>query len=154
MIVTTEYIGNQELLKLQKTAFLASSNIVSETVLRVYDWATDMRNRKECVISGFNSKLEQDVLHFLLKGDQPIILVIARRMYKTIPTHLQTALKQNRLLIISISNSTRQSKATALERNKYICHIAEKILFVGVTEQSSLYKLQNTENNKAKLITL
>ena len=89
MIVTTEYLGNQELLKLQKTAFLASSNIVSETVLRVYDWATDMRNRKVCVISGFNSKLEQDVLHFLLKGDQPIILVIARRMYKTIPTHLQ-----------------------------------------------------------------
>lgn len=56
MIVTTEYIGNQELLKLQKTAFLASSNIATETVLQVYDWATDMRNRKVCVISGFNSK--------------------------------------------------------------------------------------------------
>jgi len=122
--------------------------------LQVYDWATEMRSRGDCIISGFNSKLEQDVLHFLLKGSQPIILVIARKMYKTIPTHLQTAIKQNRLLIISISNSTRQSKATALERNKYICHLAEKILFAGVTEQSSLYALQNTENNKAKLITL
>jgi len=33
-------------------------------------------------------------------------------------------------------------------------YLAEKILFAGVTEQSSLYALQNTENNKAKLITL
>ena len=36
MIVHTQYLGNQELLKLQKTAFLASGNIASEEVLRVY----------------------------------------------------------------------------------------------------------------------
>ena len=52
MIVHTQYLGNQELLKLQKTAFLASGNIASEEVLRVYDWATEMRSRGECVISG------------------------------------------------------------------------------------------------------
>lgn len=45
MIVNTEYLGNQDLLKLPKTAFLASSNIATETVLQVYDWATDMRSR-------------------------------------------------------------------------------------------------------------
>lgn len=67
-MLKVEYLGNQELLKLKKTAFLASSTISSETVLSVYDWATEMRNRGECVISGFSSKLEQDVLHFLLKG--------------------------------------------------------------------------------------
>ena len=77
-----EYLGNRELLKLKKTAFLASSTISSETVLSVYDWATEMRNRRECVVSGFSSKLEQDVLHFLLKGNQPIIVVLARRMYR------------------------------------------------------------------------
>ena len=77
-----EYLGNRELLKLKKTAFLASSTISSETVLRCYDWATEMRNRGECVVSGFSSKLEQDVLHFLLKGNQPIIVVLARRMYR------------------------------------------------------------------------
>lgn len=32
MIVHTQYLGNQELLKLQKTAFLASGNIASEEV--------------------------------------------------------------------------------------------------------------------------
>lgn len=154
MIVTTEYLGNQELLKLQKTAFLASSNIASETVLRVYDWATEMRCRGGCVISGFNSKLEQDVLHFLLKGSQPIIIVLARRMYKVIPEELQEALNQNRLLIVSVSNVARQSKDTAMIRNRWVCETADRILFIGVTEQSSLYALKAAFNNKQKMITL
>ena len=154
MIVTTEYLGNQELLKLQKTTFLASGNIASETVLQVYDWATEMRSRGECVISGFNSKLEQDVLHFLLKGNQPIILVLARRMYKVIPKELQEALAQNRLLIVSVSNAARQSKDTAMMRNKWVCQKSDRILFVGVTERSSLYSLKTNLDYKQKMITL
>ncbi|MBQ9231090.1 MAG: hypothetical protein IJ190_07895 [Prevotella sp.] len=143
-----EYLGNQELLKLKKTAFLASSTISSETVLQVYDWATEMRNQGECVISGFSSKLEQDVLHFLLKGNQPIIFVLARRMYRDIPNELKGPLAQNRLLIISVSNAIRQSKVTAMIRNKYVCEMANKILFVGVAEQSSLYAYKNEYQGK------
>jgi hypothetical protein len=154
MITNVEYLGNKDLLRLKKVAFLASNRISSGTVLKVYDWATDMRNRGECVVSGFCSKLEKDVLHFLLKGSQPIILVLARRMYKTVPLILQEALNENRLLIVSVSVSVRQSKITALERNKYICNMANKILFVDVTEQSSLYALQQNSSNKQKLLTL
>ena len=146
--MTVEYLGNQELLKLKKTAFLASSTISSETVLQVYDWATEMRNRGECVVSGFSSKLEQGVLHFLLKGSQPIIIVLARKMYKVIPDELKEPLAQNRLLIISVSNAIRQSRATAMIRNRYVCEMADRILFVGVTEQSSLYSYKNEFRNK------
>ena len=141
-------LGNRELLKLKKTAFLASNTISSETVLRCYDWATEMRNRGECVVSGFSSKLEQDVLHFLLKGSQPIIIVLARRMYRNIPDELKEPLAQNRLLIISVSNAVRQSKVTAMARNRYVCEMADKIFFVGLTEQSSLYAFKKEfENN-------
>ena len=143
-----EYLGNQELLELRKTAFLASSTISSETVLQVYDWATEMRNRGECVVSGFSSKLEKDVLHFLLKGSQPIIIVLARRMYKVIPDELKEPLAQNRLLIISVSTAIRQSRVTAMARNKYVCEMADRILFVGVTEQSSLHSYKNEFRNK------
>ena len=143
-----EYLGNQKLLQLKKTAFLASSSISSATVLQVYDWATELRNRGECVVSGFSSKLEQDVLHFLLKGSQPIIIVLARRMYKVIPDELKEPLAQNRLLIISVSTSIRQSKVTAMVRNRYVCEMADRILFVGVTEQSSLYTYKKEYRNK------
>ena len=154
MITNVEYLGNKDLLRLKKVAFLESNTISSGTVLKVYDWATDMRNRGECVVSGFCSKLEKDVLHFLLKGNQPIILVLARRIYKTVPLILQEALNENRLLIVSVSVSVRQSKITALERNKYICNMANKILFMGVIEESSLYALQQNSSNKQKLLTL
>ena len=74
-----QYLGNQELLKLQKTAFLASNTIPIEMVLKCYDWASG--KHEGCVISGFSSKLEKDVLHFLLKSKCPVILVLARKMY-------------------------------------------------------------------------
>ena len=150
--MNVEYLGNRELLKLKKTAFLASNTISSETVLKVYDWATDMRNRGECVVSGFSSKLEKDVLHFLLKGTQPIILVLARRMYRALPDELQESLAQNRLLIISVSDAVRQSKATAMARNRYVCEMADEILFVGVTEQSSLFTFVGEYSKKSLIL--
>lgn len=136
-----QYLGNKDLLKLYKTAFLASSTISLDTVLRCYDWATSRNVDKECVISGFNSLLEKDVLHFLLKSKTPVILVLARRMYKVIPEELKTPLDEGHLLIISTSNGVRQSKATALARNRYICEQADSILFVGITQDSSLFQL-------------
>lgn len=147
MVDSIEYIGYKELLKLKKTAFLASSTIAPEMVLRCYDWAAG--KHEGCVVSGFSSKLEKDVLHFLLKPMCPVILVLARQMYKAIPEELKEGLEQERLLIISTSTAVRQSKVTALARNKYICEIAESILFVGVTTKSSLYPL--TDKFKQKI---
>jgi predicted Rossmann fold nucleotide-binding protein DprA/Smf involved in DNA uptake len=136
-----DYLGNQNILKQHKTAFLASSTIPPDMVLKCYDWATQMAKEGKCVVSGFSSHLEKEVLHFLAKGKQPIILVLARQMYKQIPQELQPLLDSGRLLIISTSSSPRQSKATALSRNRYICEIADQILFVGVNEKSSLHEL-------------
>lgn len=150
--MTVEYVGNTDLLNVHKTAFLASSTIPPDMVLKCYDWAVKMANEGRCVISGFSSHLEREVLHFLVKGRQPIILVLARQMYKQIPPELQLLLDENRLLIISVSNAVRQSKATAHVRNRYICEIADQILFVGVNEKSSLFELES--ENEVKVVTL
>lgn len=143
-----ECLGNTELLHVPKTGFLASSTIPPDMVLKCYDWATQMAKEGKCVVSGFSSHLEREVLHFLAKGKQPIILVLAREIYKQIPAELQPLLDDNRLLIISVSKAVRQSKVTAHARNKYICEMADKILFVGVTEKSSLYPLREIYKNK------
>ena len=141
-----EYLGNKDLLNMSKTAFLASSTIPPDMVLKCYDWAT--AKHEGCVVSGFSSRLEQDVLHFLIASKQPVIMVLARQMYKQMPQELQSLIDENRLLIISVSNTVRQSKATALARNKYVCEIADQILFVGVDETSSLYSLHIHYRNK------
>lgn len=141
-----EYLGNKGLLELKKTAFLASSAIPPERVLKCYDWAAG--EHEGCVVSGFSSKLEKDILHFLLKAKSPIIMVLARKMYKVIPEELKEPLRQGRLLIISTSNDSRQSKATAFARNKYVCEISDNIVFVGANENSSLYKLSSEFQSK------
>ena len=141
-----EYLGNKELLKQNKTAFLASNTIPPNMVLRCYDWAAG--KHEGCIVSGFSSKLEKDVLHFLLKAKSPIIMVLARKMYKVIPEELKEPLRQGRLLIISTSNDSRQSKATAFARNKYVCEISCNIVFVGANEKSSLYELSSDFQSK------
>lgn len=147
-----DYLGNKELLKLPKTAFLASSTIPTDMVLRCYDWASQTAQSGQCVVSGFSSHLEKEVLHFLIKGRCPIILVLAREMYKQIPAELQPAIEANRLLLISTTSSSRQSRATAFARNKYICEMADDILFIGGNERSSLCPL--TKEYTAKTIVL
>jgi predicted Rossmann fold nucleotide-binding protein DprA/Smf involved in DNA uptake len=143
-----QYLGNKDYLELPTTAFLASGTIKPNEVLKCFDWAVNAAKDGRCIVSGFSSYMEREVLHFLARGKQPIILVLARQMYKQLPAELQSLLDDNRLLIISVSNSPRQSKATAFERNKYICEMAEQILFVGVTEKSSLYPLYNNYSQK------
>ena len=75
-----EFHGNNQLLDLHKTAFLCSRDIPATVVLKCYDWAIAQREAGICVISGFHSVLEKDVLAYLLKGTQPVIVALARGM--------------------------------------------------------------------------
>jgi len=83
-----QYFGNKEILKEYKVGFLCSRKIPSDIILKTYDWAIAKRNAGECVVSGFHSKIEKDVLHYLLKGTQPVIMVLGRGMFKRLPEYL------------------------------------------------------------------
>lgn len=68
----------------------------------------------------FSRHNRKDVLHYLLKGTQPIILALARGLKKKIEPEFQKPLSDNRLLIISPFNQgvNRVSEKTAFSRNK------------------------------------
>ncbi|MBR7054147.1 MAG: hypothetical protein IKI26_05220 [Prevotella sp.] len=53
------------------------------------------------------------------------------------------------VVVISTTMSPRQSRATAFARNKYICELADEILFIGANEGSSLHPLQVAYSKKA-----
>lgn len=149
-----DYLGNLDLLTPSKTAFLASSAIPTDMVLCCYDWAQQASRGNECIVSGFSSHLEQRVLHFLMRGTCPIILVLARQMYKRVPDELQPLLNNGRLLIISTTKATRQSRTTAYARNQYICELVDKIIMVGVDKGSSLAPLKENFSKKLHSISL
>ena len=120
-----EYYGNNDLLECHKWGFLASRTIPTEEGLRCYDWATKRAAAGDCVVSGFSSRLERDVLHFLLRGNGKAIVVLARRMYKVLPEDWQQPLAEGRMLIIATTRASRQSRKTALARNRYVEEISD-----------------------------
>ena len=115
MAVNLQMIGNTALLDLpDKVAFLSSRRISAADVLKCYEWAEEIRDAETCVVSGFQSPLEKDVLKFLLRGKVPIILVLARSLWKTVPEELRATVGLGRLLIVSPVSATRASAATAI----------------------------------------
>lgn len=124
-----ESIGNTDLLKLHKTAFLCSRKVPATAVLKCYDWAIEQREQGNCVLSGFHSQLEKDVLHYLLKGSQPIILVLARGLKEKLEPEFVKPIEQGRLLIITPFDKTikRVTEHSAQIRNKLMVDIADQI---------------------------
>ena len=146
------YSGNTKLLERKLTAFLSSRTISTNKVMPCYDWATSLSADANCVVSGFQSSIEQDVLHFLMKKKIPVIVVLARSMYKHIPEELKEAYDEDRVLFISISNNPRVNRATALSRNKYVVDISQVVLFGMLSEESSLNDIFQYAKDRNKTI--
>jgi predicted Rossmann fold nucleotide-binding protein DprA/Smf involved in DNA uptake len=137
------YFGNKEILKQHKVAFFCSQKCPSHLILKSYDWAIEQRDKGVCVISGFHSKIEKDVLDFLLKGTQPIIMVLARNMKKRFPAEQRKAIEENRLLVISpfSENVHQNSKDSCYKRNEVILNIADEIVVAFAVKNGILEKM-------------
>ncbi len=149
-----ETIGNTDLLKLSKIAFLCSRKIPASVVLKCYDWAIAQRESGVCVISGFHSQIEKDVLHYLLKGKQPIILALARGLKEKVEPEFEKPLKEGRMLIISPfdNNVKRVTEKTAETRNKLMIDIADEINIGYVSKGGLLENLINISSKEIQYI--
>lgn len=65
----------------------------------------------------------------LLRGCCPLILVLARTLWKSVPSDLQGPIDFGRLLVVSPVPGTvrRVSAATALQRNRFVLEHASEI---------------------------
>ena len=122
-----EMSGNPEIFNLQKTAFLCSRKIPAAAVLKIYDWAGQMREQNACVMSGFHTTMECDVWKILLAGNSPLVWVCARGVPKKTSITCRRALDGGQLLIVSpFAEKNRPTKKTAHLRNLFILQRAEK----------------------------
>ena len=129
----TKFLGNKQLLNLHKIGFIASRHASTIDVIPTLDWAAEVSRRVDvAVVSGFQSPLEKDVLKFLLRGVCPIIIVLARGMYRKLPEALQTPMDQQRILVISNEPDTitRVSEITAHKRNEYVKSISDEMKII------------------------
>ena len=135
------YLGNISLLDQPKHGFFCSRCTKSSVIIPCLDWAVSHAHGDAVVMSTFHSEMEDAVLDMLLPGTCPIILVLGRSLYKTVPEKLLPALESGRLLIISISNQRRISRESAFAANEYIINNSDSITFGYLSQDSSLQTL-------------
>jgi hypothetical protein len=145
--------GNCELIRLPKTAFLCSRKIPAGIVLKCYDWAIVQREAGNCVIGGFHSKIEKDVLHYLLKGTQPIIVALARSLKTNLEPEFVQPLKDGRLLIVSPFDKKirRADKRTASIRNQLMLDLADNATIGHASPGGNLEKMLNSIPSKYRV---
>jgi len=131
---------------MNKIALLASSKISSQSIMRCYDWATEISRQEVIVSSGFSSQLERDVLHFLLKGSCRIQMVLARAPYKKLPKEFEDYIKSGRMEIISVCNTPRQTKDSVYckcGRCSCFCFVAQRKFIISHIRRTSYPKKTN-----------
>jgi predicted Rossmann fold nucleotide-binding protein DprA/Smf involved in DNA uptake len=124
-----EYLGNKDILKHHKTGFLSSRKCPAEVVLKSYEWAKKQRAKGNCVICGNHSQIEKDVFEILLKGYQPLILVLPRGLKKRWDKTWLNEIEKGRLLVVSpfSKDITRVTRETATGKNETIIGLSDQI---------------------------
>lgn len=138
-----KYMGNVAIWDLPKTVFLCSRKVPAAQVLRCYDWAIAMREAGTCVMLGAHSQLEKDVLHYLLKGTQPVVVVLARGMKKVLEPELAAEVQRGRLLVVAPFpvETKRVRLETAMMRNRYMVKHAAQVVVGHATPGGTLAAL-------------
>lgn len=139
-----ETLGNISLLDLHKVGYFASGTIATLSVMPTLDWAAEVAKRDDvAIVSGFQSKMEREVLDFLLRGKCNIICVLARTIYKKIPNIYREAYNADRVLFIApfTTSASRTSRNLCQQRNEYVASISDELVFSSLSPNSSLYPL-------------
>jgi len=136
-------LGNKELLKLHKVAFLCSRSCPASLVPKIRQWAVEQRSVGICVISGFHSRIEKKVFSLLLEGSQPVILALASGIKKEIEPELQPALVDGRLLTITryAPSVTHPCEEKCYQRNRLMLELADEIVVAYASPGGNLERL-------------
>lgn len=137
-------VGSSQLLSSPMTAFLCSKETPGATILKAFDQAAAWRDAGRCVISGFHSQLEKECLDILLRGRQPVVIALARRLTSLrLPPPHRMALEDGRLTIVSpfSAEEKRTTLASARMRNRFVAALAEEVVFAFIAPGGSLVNL-------------
>jgi len=138
-----EYLGNLDLLKLHKTAFLCSQKCPADVVLKSYGWAKEQRSAGNCIVCGNHSQIEKDVFEILLRGNQPLIMVLPRGLKSHWSEDVLRAIQSQRLLIITPfkEDVKRVTRATSEKCNETILSLADQVVVGYANSGGQLEKI-------------
>jgi predicted Rossmann fold nucleotide-binding protein DprA/Smf involved in DNA uptake len=136
-------LGNLGLLDLHKVAFLSSRNCPASLISQARHWAIRQCEKGVCVISGFHSPIEKEVLSYLLQGSQPIILALACGIGNNFSAELQAPLAAGRLLALTryAPTVTHPCEEKCYQRNRLMLELADEVVIGYASAGGKLEKL-------------
>lgn len=147
-------IGNTQLLKYNKTAFLCSRKTPESQVKLIEDWIKLLNPITDCILCGNYSEMEQKVFTMLLEYKIPTILVMPNAVAKRWDKDIMQGLEENRLLIFSVwdHQGTVEFEESQIDRNDIILLLADKII-VGFCQEGGKIERQIAGRDNVEILS-
>jgi len=143
--VEVKLIGDPTCLQRPLLGLFCSQKCPGELILKAYDVAKLLREQGRVVVSGFHSPVEKDLLSILLRGDQPVVICLARNLegYR-ISKNQKALIDKGHLLLVSPVFKQCQPRITlqtAKIRNALIVQICSQVLIIHAESGGSVDQL-------------
>ena len=143
--VEAKLIGDPAILQRLLLGMFCSQKCPGELILKAYDIAKQLREQGRVVVSGFHSPIEKDLLPILLRGEQPVVMCLARDLESYRISKNQKALIEKGLFLL-VSPVFKQSQPritlqTAKTRNALIVQICSQVLIIHAEPGGSVDQL-------------
>jgi predicted Rossmann fold nucleotide-binding protein DprA/Smf involved in DNA uptake len=123
-------VGNAGLLEAPKLALFCSVRCPGELILKLFDFAKELRDKVIGVISGFHAPMDKECFDILLRGKGPIVWCPARSIegMRLKPAY-RKAIDDGRLLLVSPfpAKQRRMSADRAETRNRLVAALADRV---------------------------
>lgn len=148
-----KFIGDPDLMNYPQTAFLCSSSAPQEAINASGRWALEQCSEKRCIMSGFQSQAEKNVLDTLLANNGRAVMVLPFSIYEKCPKKYEDAVNSGRLLIMSFfeDGQFRLNRMNAEKRNRFIIEYADSIV-VGYAQEGGMVEKLIKNTSKPKII--
>ena len=126
-------LGALDLLKQPLLGLFSSVTCPGSLILQAHDLAKALQQAGILTISGFHSSVEKEMLTILLRGNQPIVMALARGLERMrIPDAYTKPLEQGRMLLISPfdAKQRRPTEKMTETRNLLVGALAERVLVI------------------------
>jgi len=124
-------------------AIFCSQSCPGDLILKAQDWANARGPYSAPVIGGFDTPVERDVLRILLRGNAPVIMVLARaaqgwRAPKPLGPEIKAAVAAGTAQIVSPfpASQARTTATTAQARNRHILTLCKTVLIAHAAPDS------------------
>lgn len=137
--------GNLDILKHRDAlALFCSRKCPGDLILKLYDYARELRQQSATAIGGFHTPMEQECLTILLRGTGNVIICPARSFENMrLPALWKKPIEDNRLLLLSpFADKHRRASADLAEaRNEFVAALATQIIIVYAEQGGKTEKL-------------